>query len=138
MSRDRIEAYFSACSGGDAKAIAEHFTDDAVVYDLNHGPVSGSATIGTFWVKIRSKWRNARWHVHTCIADADAAAIEWSMTGEREGKLFCVYGSEHYAFRDGRIAEIRQYWSFDPKSPGSGLVGFPYAKDPRFQATSPD
>jgi ketosteroid isomerase-like protein len=47
MFRDRIEAYFSACSEGDAAAIASHFTDDAVVYDLNHAPVVGAASIGS-------------------------------------------------------------------------------------------
>ncbi len=131
--RERILAYFDACNTGDAEAIASHFTPDAVVYDTNHAPVRGAATIGAFWTKIRAKWVDTRWHVDSCIEDGDHAAIEWSVTGTHPTRgAFCVRGSEHYRLVDGRIAEIRQYWTFDPTAPGAALHDFPYAERSHF------
>ncbi len=124
----RIRAYFAACGQGDAAAIAAHFTDDAVIYDTNVPPVRGSAAIGQFWVRVREKWGGARWQVDAVLAEGERAAIEWTMTGRHpaRGERFAVHGAEWYRFEDGRIAEIRQYWTFDPAAPGTGLVGYPY------------
>jgi ketosteroid isomerase-like protein len=129
---ERIRAYFAACTTGDATAIAAHFTEDAVIYDTNVRPVRGAATIGQFWVGVRERWRGAAWTVDAVVADGPAAAIEWTMTGcAPDGRAFTVRGSEHYAFEAleggvGRIAEIRQYWTFDRDRLDTGLVGFGY------------
>ena len=125
--RDRIEAYFRACSEGSAADIASHFTRDAVVFDTNHAPVRGAESIGEFWVGVRDRWSGAAWSVDTCIDDGDAAAIEWTMTGVAARRPFAVRGSEHYRFEGGRIAEIRQYWTFDRDELDTALVDFPYA-----------
>ncbi len=124
--RERIEAYFRACSEGTADDIASHFTRDAVVFDTNHPPVRGAATIGGFWAKVRDRWEGAVWLVDTCVSDGDTAAIEWTMTGRSAHGDFAVRGSEHYRFEDDRIAEIRQYWTFDREKLDTGLVDFPY------------
>ena len=129
----RIAAYFDACNRGDAQAIASHFTPEAIVYDTNHKPVRGAETIGAFWTKIRAKWVNTRWHVDSCIAEGDHAAIEWSVTGTHPTRgAFCVRGSEPYRLVDGKIDEIRQYWTFDPEQPGAALHHFPYAERTNF------
>ena len=131
-NRARIESYFTACSQGSASDIAAQFTPDAVIYDTNHRPLESAVGIGEFWEKIRGQWLNARWYVDTCLSEGDAAAIEWTMTGVHKGQAFAVRGSEHYRFVDGRIAEIRQYWTFDRDNPGSALVDFPYPDRPEF------
>jgi ketosteroid isomerase-like protein len=132
-ARRRIEAYFDACNRGDADGIASHFTPDAVVYDSNHAPVRGADTIGVLWTKIRAKWGNTRWHVDSCIAEDNHAAIEWTVTGTHPTRgAFCVRGSEHYTLAGGKIAEIRQYWTFDPEAPGAALHAFPYAERKNF------
>ena len=59
------------------------------------------------------------------------AAIEWRMEGEHLGNGFQIRGSEHYGFRENLIAEIRQYWTFDPQSPGGGLIDYPYNQPTR-------
>ena len=124
---DRIRAYFAACTGGTAEDIAAQFTPDAVIFDTNVGPVRGAATIGTFWAGVREHWQGAAWAVDSVVAEGDAAAIEWTMTGRgREGRPFAMRGSEHYAFVDGRIAEIRQYWTFDRDRLDTGLLDYPY------------
>lgn len=143
----RIRAYFADCSHADAAAIGMHFTVDAVIYDTNVPPVRGRDAIGRFWVRVREKWGGAEWHVDAVLEDGDRAAIEWTMTGRTPvqaasaeavgagagtgasevGRAFAVRGAEWYRFEGGLIAEIRQYWTFDPASPGSQLRGFPYA-----------
>ncbi len=125
-NRERIEAYFLACSDGSAADIAENFTANAIVFDTNHKPVKGAQTIGEFWTKTRKRWQNARWYVDTCVSEADSAAIEWTMAGSVDGHQFVVRGSEHYRFEHGKIAEIRQYWTFDREHLNTALVDFPY------------
>ena len=141
--RERIERYFEACSEGTADEIGSHFTVDAAIYDTNIRPIIGRDTIGEMWVKVRERWQGARWHVDTFVGDIDGAAIEWSMTGTdpTSGRAFVFRGSEHYIFDDATsavtpfadtapqsclIAEIRQYWTFDPDQLDTGLLGFAY------------
>jgi ketosteroid isomerase-like protein len=123
---ERIRHYFEACNTGEGARIAQHFIPDAVVYDTNHAPIVGRDTIGQFFEKIVRKWAGAQWSVDRMVDDGTAAAIEWSMTGTKDGQPFTFRGSEHYSFEDGLIKEIRQYWTFDPNSPGSELHGFDY------------
>lgn len=124
----RIRAYFAACSSGGAEDIAAHFMPGAVIYDTNHEPIRGSGSIGGFWVRVRERWGGAVWALDTCVCDRGTAAIEWTMTGQRP-RPFTVRGSEHYRFdtADNLIAEIRQYWTFDPDRLDTGLVGYSYA-----------
>ena len=143
-----IEGYFSACTSGDADAVARHFTEDAVVYDTNHAPVRGAEVIGRFWSRIAAKWQGASWHCERLVTDGETAAIEWMMSGTmaasrrsaggaEAGQPFAVRGSEHYDFgtdseTGGRlISEIRQYWTFDLDHPSSELVDYPYGEPGR-------
>jgi hypothetical protein len=126
--RDRIVAYFSACSEGTAVEIAAHFCADAVIWDTNIAPFRGAAEIGRQWVRVRERWQGARWGMDSCVAAGDLAAIEWWMTGTDPGtgQRFTFRGSEHYRFVDSLIAEIRQYWTFDPSRLDTGLREYDY------------
>ena len=106
-ARERIEAYFRACSEGTADDIAAHFTPEAVIYDTNLRPVRGSDAIGTMWVTVRERWGGARWLVDSFVGDLDGAAIEWTMEGTDpdRGRPFAFRGSEHYRF--GEINDRR-------------------------------
>jgi ketosteroid isomerase-like protein len=131
-NRELVESYFAACTGGDPAAIARHFTEEAVVYDLNHAPVRGATTIADFFCRVRDRWQGAGWEVNTYLDGGDAAAVEWTMHGKHDEEHFAVRGSEHYEFVNGLIGQIRQYWAFDPERPGVGLQGYPYSADSRF------
>ena len=52
------------------------------------------------------------------------------MHGAADGAPFVFRGSEHYRFEGDLIAEIRQYWAFDPNNPGSPLLGYAYEDTP--------
>jgi hypothetical protein len=125
---ERIRAYFEACGRGSAADITSHFTAEAVIYDTNIEPVRGADAIGEMWVKVRERWGGARWTVDSVVAQGDAAAIEWTMTGvdPADQRPFAFRGSEHYRFdQRGLIAEIRQYWTFDRAILDTGLRGYP-------------
>lgn len=137
---ERITAYFEACSTGSEAEIAAHFTPDAVIFDTNIRPTRDAEAIGATWVKVRERWLGAVWTVDSFVGDAAGAAIEWSMTGtEPEAERpFVFRGSEHYRFSDtptsdaptskNLIAEIRQYWTFDPLALDTGLLGYDYGE----------
>jgi len=129
-----VRSYFAACTSGDAEAVARHFTDDAVVYDLNHDPVTGANSIADFFRRVRDRWDGAAWEVNTYLEGADAAAIEWTMRGAGPDGPFAVRGSEHYEFVNDAISQIRQYWTFNREDPNVGLRGYPYDQDARFAA----
>jgi ketosteroid isomerase-like protein len=123
-----IRRYFEACSTGSSADIAACFTPDGVVYDTNLAPVKGAEAAGRFWVTVRRRWGGARWVVDHTVAEADDAACEWTMTGQAPGggRPFAFRGSDHYRFEGDLIAEVRQYWTFDPDRLDTGLRGFPY------------
>lgn len=123
--------YFAACSRGDVDGVTASFCEDAVVYDTNHAPVRGAEAIGRFFARVYADKQGATWHVDTFLGDEEHAASEWTMVDRSGDVPVAVRGSEHYAFRGGRISEVRQYWRYDPARPG-GLRDFPYDTDARF------
>lgn len=127
----RIGQYFAACSAGTSDDIAAHFTPDAVIYDTNFGPVRGATAIGRFWPMVRKRWQGAVWTVDRAFGEGSRAVCEWTMTGVGEqGQAFAFRGSDHYDLApDGRIAEVRQYWTFDPERLDSALLGYDYDGD---------
>lgn len=131
-NRQLVEDYFDACTRGDAEAIARSFCDDAIVYDSNARPVAGADEIGRFFAEVREQRGNASWHIDTFVEGDTSAASEWTMIDRKGSEALVVRGSEHYEFRDGRISQIRQYWTHDPKGARTGLRDYPYEADPRF------
>jgi ketosteroid isomerase-like protein len=120
----RVIAYFEACNGAPAAAIAACFVPDAVIYDTIVPPVRGARVIGESVVALRSGWQGGRWSVDALVADGGPhVAIEWTLRGRRGGMPAVLRGSEHYRLApDGRIEEIRQYWS----DRSTGLNGYRY------------
>jgi len=121
-----IRHYFASCSSGTAGEIAACFTDDAVIYDTNLAPVRGAVACGEFWVRVRRRWENARWQLDRGVEQDDDAACEWTMTGASQGREVVFRGSDHYRFEGKRIAEVRQYWTFDDSRLSTGLLGYAY------------
>lgn len=121
-----VRRYNQACSVGSVDDVMAFFTPDAVIYDLNHPPVRGREAIGTFWGRIRAKWGGAVWETDSVMASGLMAAAEWTMRGTAAAGPFAFHGVDVFVATDsGLLAEVRQYWRFDPGS-DSGLVGFPY------------
>jgi ketosteroid isomerase-like protein len=131
--RTLIEAYFAACSHGTPEDVAACFTADAMVFDTNIAPFTGAGRIGRQWVRVRERWGGAVWTVDSCVESesGEVAAIEWSMSGTEptSGRAFIFRGSEHYRFEENLIVEIRQYWTFNPNTLDTALLGYLYPAD---------
>jgi hypothetical protein len=56
-------------------------------------------------------------------------AIEWTMTWRdpKSGERRLDRGAELFAFRDGKISEVRAYHHVGPKNPSGDLLGFDHA-----------
>lgn len=135
-SRDLVDSYFAACSAGDAEQVADHFAPDAVVFDTNHAPVRGAAEIGRFYAAASVRYGGARWHVDSFVdSGGKSCASEWTMTAPSAEAV--VRGSEHYEVADGRITQIRQYWTYDRENMNTELVDFTYAESGRVTHDGP-
>ena len=110
----RVRAYMDACTSGDAHAVAEHLTADAVHYfppDMYDGPWRGGQFIGDRWAEKVRTGRSA-WTVDAIAVDAGrrVAVCEWTHFKQAAGVL--LRGTEWYEFDDaGLITEIRAYYA---------------------------
>ena len=126
-----VARYYDACSNGDADGVAATTTDDVVHFflapNLGSAPVRGAAHLGRYWRKVH-RMIAAVWVVDHGIAAADEAVIEWSMYWRPQdaAQRVVTRGAEWFAFRDGRIAEIRSYYRQEDAD--AELAGFPYAE----------
>ena len=127
---DMIRTYYRGCSTGDAALMTSVLAPDVVHYFTGADPVRGAEELAAHWVEDNSGNRRTTWTVDRAMVEGDEAVIEWSMfitfLDDRPGQR--LRGAEWYAFRDGRIAEVRAYYRWIPGEPVSELGGFPYAE----------
>jgi ketosteroid isomerase-like protein len=121
---ERVRAYYDDLSGGDAEAVARHFTEDAVHYYTRRAPHLGAAQIAGNAVAA-VEHLNAVWVLENIVADDEQAAIEWSMAFDHPTKKTRMLdrGTEWFRFRDGLISEVRAYYN----ERGGNLIGFDHA-----------
>ena len=120
---DHVRSYYDALNGGDADAVAGHFTGDAVHWYTRRPPSVGAAQIGEH-TRLAVEHLHAVWTIEHLVEGADEVVIEWSMAWDHptSGERCLDRGAEFLAFRDGRICEVRAYYSRD-----GDLVGFDHA-----------
>jgi ketosteroid isomerase-like protein len=127
---DTIRTYYRGCSTGDAGLMKSVLAPDVVHYFTGVDPVRGAEGLAAYWVEDNTGDRRTVWTVDRAMVEGDEAVIEWSMfitfLDGRPGQR--LRGAEWYAFRDGRIAEVRAYYRWIPGEPISELGGFPYAE----------
>ena len=132
---DHVRSYYDALNTGDPDGVAAHFTDDAVHYYTRMSPHAGARTIGE-----HTKWAveniDGQWQIANGIEDEGTDAegggqvcIEWSMTWRdpETGERRLDRGSEWFAFRDGKIAEVRAYFHGGKRNRSGDLIGFDHA-----------
>jgi ketosteroid isomerase-like protein len=127
---ETIKRYYAACNSADVEGVVACCTPDVVHYFLAPGtdPVRGGEHLGRYWRKV-VRLISAEWTVEHAVACDDEAVIEFSQrwTSPEDGKRYIWHGAEWYAFRDGRICEIRAYYDLG-RDRDTGLVDFPYAE----------
>jgi ketosteroid isomerase-like protein len=123
-SLDHVRSYYEALNTGDADAVANHFTDDAVHWYTRREPHVGARAIAEN-AALGVEHLNARWTLEHAVEGEDEVAIEWSMAFDhpRDGRRLLDRGAEFLAFRDGLICEVRAYYN----ERGGDLAGFDHA-----------
>lgn len=129
--REVLRRYIRGCNSGDAAMVRSTLAEDVVVYFLNLPPIAGRDAVASAWKQYHDA-THSRWTIDAVVIDGPEAVMEWSALRElAPGSLRLDRGIDWYVFKDGLIAEIRQY--YDPR----GLLaadrtyeqmGFPYGE----------
>jgi len=121
---ERVRAYYEALSSGDADAVAQHFTDDAIHYYTRRAPHLGARAIAEN-AAAAVQHLNAYWKLENLVGDDEQVAIEWSMVFDHPTKKTRMLdrGAELFRFRDGLICEVRAYYN----ERGGDLIAFDHA-----------
>jgi len=118
QSRLCVEEFIAAYNRRDISGALACFTGDAVYQDVTYGTHSGQAELKKMLERMFRE-ADARWSVHTWIADAQRVAIEWTIDSQitdavpqSAGKRVRLFAMGLFEFRDGRIAGYREYLDF--------------------------
>jgi ketosteroid isomerase-like protein len=121
---DHVRSYYESLNGGDADAVAAHFTDDAVHWYTRREPHVGARAIAEN-AALGVEHLKARWTLEHAVEGGDEVAIEWTMAFDhpRDGRRLLDRGAEFLAFRGDLICEVRAYYN----ERGGDLAGFDHA-----------
>jgi ketosteroid isomerase-like protein len=117
-----VRHYYDVINGGDADAVADCFTDDAVHYYTRMAPHRGRE------IAERAAWAvdniDAEWSMYNGIEQDGQVVIEWAMKwlDPSSGECRLDRGTEWFLFRDGKICEVRAYYNRS-----GDLIGFDHA-----------
>jgi limonene-1,2-epoxide hydrolase len=118
QSRLCVEEFIAAYNRKDLSGALACFTGDAVYQDVTYGTHGGQAELKKMLERMFRE-ADARWSVHTWIADAQRVAIEWTIDSQitdavpqSAGKRVRLFAMGLFEFRDGRIAGYREYLDF--------------------------
>lgn len=125
---DVVRRYFDGCNAGDLQALLDTLAPDVVHYFLpaRFPPVRGAEPLARFWQKSRERF-GSRWTVDRVVAQGDEVVVEWSLFWKPKDRRIVARGTDWYAMRDGRIAEVRAYFSHSDAG-STELAGFPYGE----------
>jgi hypothetical protein len=120
--------YFDGCNTGNLEDLLGTLDPNVIHYFLpeQFKPIQGAQHLAKYWRKFKNVL-NPVWKIDHIIAQDDEVASEWSCCWTPEGTSLCLMmrGSEWYVMREGRIAEVRAYYSYSDKF-NTELTGFPY------------
>ena len=124
-----MRSYYDALASGDEERIAAHFHPEAVHYYTRLGPHRGGAEIARY-AALAVRVLQAEWRLEHGIGTEDEAVIEWSMRWRdpTSGAERLDRGTEWFAFREGKISEVRAYHHSGPKNRSGDLLGFPHGE----------
>jgi hypothetical protein len=117
-ARAVLQRYLDALVTGDVAAIAGSFTEDATWWIHGTLPVSGTkrgrSAIVDFLISAGTLYQPGTQHFRfgQITADADRAVLEWRVRGTASATGL-VYDNAYcgvFRMRDGRIAEVREYF----------------------------
>lgn len=125
-----IQAYYDGCNRQDAALLRSVLAPDVEHYTTDMERVSGVEPLIAFFCSFAPAVK-AHWMIDHCLVQEPEAVIEWTMRWHptRAGAEL-KRGAEWYVFEDGRIKEIRAYYTNPHAKPNlarASLKGFDYA-----------
>jgi len=128
LNLEVVRKYFDGCNSGDVEVLMSTLTEDVRHYFLSPSfpPIFNSTHLANYWRKYKQVL-DPIWAIDRLIASGDEVVNEWSClwTPPDSTRRVMTRGTEWYVMRDGRIAEVRAYFSSDAES-NSELASFPY------------
>jgi steroid delta-isomerase-like uncharacterized protein len=118
QSRACVEEFIAAYNRKDLSGALACFTDDAVYHDVTYGMHSGLTGLKKMLERMFRE-ADACWSVRTWIVEAERVAIEWTIDStitdavpQSAGKRVRLFAMGVFEFRDGKIADYREYLDF--------------------------
>lgn len=112
-----VDAYAQAWRDRDADAAAALFTDDSL-YRSNplQDPHRGTDGVHSYWTAVTSTQDRVDVRMGRPIESADGkrAAVEFWVRMLNDGVPVTLVGILFLRFEDGRCAELREAWHFEP------------------------
>ena len=109
-----VARFGAAATSGDARALAECFTEDGVYYDYIYGPHAGRASIEDMLVNLFHRdaadydWRFFDPAVNGNIGYARSLSRFISKIPEFAGREIIIDGISRFVLRDGLVAEYHE------------------------------
>ncbi len=108
--REALESLFAAWRAGDALRSAAHFGVDATYREARGEPIAGRDAITAHFTRFFRDGPQWRFEVEEIIVEGEQAAVRYRFAvagpeGEWREKPGCAF----VAFRDGTVAEWREY-----------------------------
>jgi limonene-1,2-epoxide hydrolase len=107
---DLINTYYAAWVRDDLEAVLALCTDDLVAVNVPIGPVRGKQAVREFLTKFGRGMQQRRYAVERIIESGDSAMVEGVEHYVRDGKSVSLPYMSRFKFRDGKIAEWRDYF----------------------------
>jgi steroid delta-isomerase-like uncharacterized protein len=105
----------------DADAAAEFFTEDCVFTNVGTGErLSGRAAVRDDHARLFGWWSEVTFELPSILVSGDRFAAEWVLSGVHAGDMpnlpatgrpFRIVGVGVGQVRDGKLAEITEYWN---------------------------
>jgi ketosteroid isomerase-like protein len=110
-----IEDYGNAWRRGDAEAVAELFTEDAVYRSSPfRAAATGREAIRAYWEEATSTQEDLELRFGDPVVHGKRVAVEWWAVMEDEGQEVTLPGALLLRFATGgRCSELREYWHLD-------------------------
>lgn len=105
-----IDRYYAAWMRNDIEAVLALCTDDVVAVNVPIGALHGKQAVRDFLLKFGRGMQDKRYDVEMVIESGDSAMVEGVESYVKDGKAVRLPYMSRFRFRDGRIAEWRDYF----------------------------
>jgi uncharacterized protein (TIGR02246 family) len=113
-TRDVIDRFYAAYTGGDLEGMLALMADDVVVTFVGHGTFRGKAEARPYMTWAGTQLPRLAFRVLQKIVDGERAAVTWDETGRtKRGEEWTAVGVDVYRVVDGKIVELTVYGDTD-------------------------